>query len=88
MLAAVVVVAPSQAIEQMQGSGGVILNVSSYLAGRAGATAELPVYSASKGAVSALTRSLAVRHGPEGIRVNAICPALVSTELNPEIWEG
>ena len=61
---------------------GVILNVASYLADRAGASALVPVYTATKGAVTALTRSLAVRHGPEGIRVNALCPALIPTELN------
>ena len=70
------------------GGGGVILNISSYLASHGGESGALPVYSATKGAVSALTRALAVRHGPEGIRVNAICPALVPTDLNPEIWEG
>ncbi len=76
------------ALARMQERGGVILNVSSYLSRHAGATATVPVYTASKGAVSALTRSLAVRHGPEGIRVNAICPALVLTGLNRELWEG
>lgn len=66
--------------------GGVILNVASYLGRHAGASGSLPAYSASKGAVLALTKSLAVRHGPEGIRVNAICPALVPTDLNREVW--
>ncbi len=76
------------AVERMQETGGVILNVSSYLTHHAGASASLPAYAATKGAVSALTRSLAVRHGPEGIRVNAISPALVLTDLNREIWDG
>jgi NAD(P)-dependent dehydrogenase (short-subunit alcohol dehydrogenase family) len=72
----------------MASRGGVILNVSSYLTRHAGASASLPAYAATKGAVSALTRSLAVRHGPQGIRVNAICPALVPTDLNREVWDG
>ncbi len=70
-----------------RGGGGAIVNVSSYLASRAGASATLPAYCATKGAVSAMTRSLAVRHGPEGIRVNAVCPALVPTDLNREVFE-
>ena len=64
-----------------------IVNVASYLAEHAGASATVPAYTAAKGAVVALTRSLAVRHGPEGIRVNAVCPALIPTELNASIWE-
>lgn len=67
---------------------GAIVNVSSYLSTHAGASGTLPAYCASKGAVSAMTRSLAVFHGPQQIRVNAVCPALVRTELNDDIWEG
>lgn len=63
---------------------GVILNIASYLAGHAGASATLPAYAATKGAVVSMTKTLAVRHGPDGIRVNAICPALVPTELNED----
>jgi NAD(P)-dependent dehydrogenase (short-subunit alcohol dehydrogenase family) len=76
------------AVERMRETGGVILNVSSYLTHHAGSSAALPAYAATKGAVSALTRSLAVRHGPQGIRVNAISPALVLTDLNRDIWDG
>ncbi len=67
--------------------GGAIVNVSSYLAQHAGASGTLPLYCATKGAVSALTRALAVRHGPEGVRVNAVCPAFVPTDLNREVWQ-
>jgi len=75
------------ALKRMLRQGrGVILNVSSYLSAHAGPSANIPAYTATKGAVSALTRSLAVRHGPDGIRVNAICPALVHSELSPDIW--
>ncbi len=75
------------AVARMRGRGGVILNVSSYLSRHAGASAGVPAYTASKGAVSALTRSLAVRHGPDGIRVNSVAPALVLTGFNRELWE-
>ena len=76
------------ALKRMLRQGrGVILNVSSYLSQHAGSSASIPAYTATKGAVSALTRSLAVRHGPDGIRVNAICPALVHTELSPDLWD-
>ncbi|WP_413796957.1 SDR family NAD(P)-dependent oxidoreductase [Streptomyces iranensis] len=40
------------------------------------------VYNASKAAVSALTRSLAVEWGPRGVRINAIAPGYVATPLN------
>ncbi len=41
----------------------------------------LTAYCASKGAVHALTRAMACDHGPEGIRVNAICPGYVDTPM-------
>ena len=41
----------------------------------------LAAYCASKGAVHALTRAMACDHGPEGIRVNAICPGFVDTPM-------
>ena len=41
----------------------------------------LAAYCATKGAVHALTRALACDHGPEGIRVNAICPGYVNTPM-------
>lgn len=49
-------------------------------------------YSASKGGVYALTRSLAMALGPDGIRVNAVAPALIEVEnmvkqLPPAVWE-
>jgi NAD(P)-dependent dehydrogenase (short-subunit alcohol dehydrogenase family) len=41
----------------------------------------IPVYSASKSGLTALCKSLAVRHGPEGIRCNTICPGDVRTRM-------
>ena len=41
----------------------------------------LAAYCASKGAVHALTRAMACDHGPEGIRVNAVCPGYIDTPM-------
>ena len=58
--------------------GGAIVNVSSIAALR---PRGLTAYSTSKGAVIALTRALAVDHGPEGIRVNCVAPGPVYTPM-------
>ena len=42
---------------------------------------KLAAYCATKGAVHALTRAMACDHGPEGIRVNAICPGYIDTPM-------
>jgi NAD(P)-dependent dehydrogenase (short-subunit alcohol dehydrogenase family) len=64
--------------------GGAILNLSSInaLLGPAG----LAAYSAAKGAINALTKSLAREWGPDNIRVNAISPGWVVTERQLELW--
>ena len=69
------------AIPQMveQGAGSVI-NVSSFVA-LLGCSVPQDAYTASKGAVLSLTRSLAVQFGPNGVRTNAICPGPVETPL-------
>jgi NAD(P)-dependent dehydrogenase (short-subunit alcohol dehydrogenase family) len=41
----------------------------------------IPVYSATKGGLTALCRSVAVRHGPDGIRCNTLCPGDVRTQM-------
>ena len=56
----------------MKGSGASILNVASSF-GLIG-NPLMPVYCATKGAVVNLTRQMAIDYGPQGIRVNAICP--------------
>jgi NAD(P)-dependent dehydrogenase (short-subunit alcohol dehydrogenase family) len=56
-----------------------IINLSSVMASKH--TRQMSVYSATKGAVSALSRSLAVEYAPYGIRVNALCPGYVETAL-------
>lgn len=48
----------------------------------------LAAYCASKGAVHALTRAMACDHGPEGIRVNAICPGYVDTPMLQSFFAG
>uniref|UniRef100_B0T6P4 D-xylose 1-dehydrogenase n=1 Tax=Caulobacter sp. (strain K31) TaxID=366602 RepID=B0T6P4_CAUSK len=60
--------------------GGAIINVAS-IAGLRGETLAA-AYSASKAAVVNFTRSLALDHADENIRVNAICPGSVETEMN------
>jgi NAD(P)-dependent dehydrogenase (short-subunit alcohol dehydrogenase family) len=59
------------------GGGGAIVNVASVAA--LVATAGRDAYTAAKGGLVALTRSLALEYGPAGIRVNAVCPGAVLT---------
>lgn len=63
------------------GSGGAIVNVSS-AAARLGAANEYIDYAASKGAVDTLTLGLAREVGGEGIRVNAVRPGLIRTDIH------
>jgi len=63
---------------------GRIVNLASYLGLFAG-SGSTPAYNASKGGVVMLTRSIAVKHGPDGVRANAICPGFIKTELNRDI---
>lgn len=48
----------------------------------------LAAYCATKGAVHALTKAMACDHGPEGIRVNAICPGYVDTPMLQSFFTG
>ena len=64
---------------------GSIINISS-IVGVEGAAGQL-VYSASKGAVAALTRAAAKELAPNGIRVNAVAPGLINTGLLQTIGE-
>jgi 3-oxoacyl-[acyl-carrier protein] reductase len=64
---------------------GKIVNVSS-VAGNKGGRGQTN-YAASKGAINAFTRSLAVELAPRGITVNAVAPGVISTEMSREVRE-
>jgi len=63
------------------GKGGSIVNVSS-VAARLGAPDEYVDYAGSKGAIDSMTLGLAKELGPEGIRVNAVRPGLIETDIH------
>ena len=65
-------------------SKGSILNVASMLSYLADDS--VPAYCASKSGVLGLTRALAHRFGPEGIRVNAIAPGYHATDMTKALW--
>lgn len=62
------------------GGGGSIVNVASFVAHMGAATPQV-AYTASKGAVLALTREIAVIYARQGIRANALCPGPVMTPM-------
>ncbi len=65
--------------------GGSVINVASFVALMGAATSQIS-YTASKGAVLALTRELGVQFARQGVRVNALCPGPVETPLLLRIW--
>lgn len=67
-------------IQKVLGKNGVIVNISS-IWGQVGASCEA-VYCASKGAIDLLTNSLAKEMGLSGIRVNAVAPGVIDTNMN------
>ncbi|MFM7012745.1 MAG: SDR family NAD(P)-dependent oxidoreductase [Betaproteobacteria bacterium] len=67
--------------------GGRVVNVGSK-AGQYGSRVTGANYAAAKGAVSALTRQLAMEYGPAGITVNCVCPGLVMTARTQARWEA
>jgi len=70
--------ATQEAVKQFGPAGGSIVNISSVAA--ALTPPSTSVYSASKAAVNAITRSLAAELGPRKIRVNAVAPGVIETE--------
>jgi NAD(P)-dependent dehydrogenase (short-subunit alcohol dehydrogenase family) len=73
-------------IPQMMKQGkGSIINVASFVAFM-GCTVPQDAYTASKGGMLSLTKSLAVQYGRYGIRCNAICPGPIETPLLRYLW--
>lgn len=73
-------------IEALKKSKGNIVNVSS-VSGLGGDWG-MSFYNAAKGAVTNFTRSLALDHGADGVRVNAVCPSLTLTDMAGDIKEN
>lgn len=63
----------------IEGGGGAIVNLGSI----SGQTADygMAAYNATKAAVHLLTKSIAIDHGPQGIRCNAVCPGWIRTDM-------
>jgi NAD(P)-dependent dehydrogenase (short-subunit alcohol dehydrogenase family) len=67
-------------VNQIRGKGGSIVNVSSRAA-TLGMPGEYVHYAAAKGAIDTMTRGLAIEVAGEGIRVNAVSPGLIDTDI-------
>jgi len=71
--------------EIVRAGGGSVINIASFVA-LMGCTVPQDAYTASKGAVLALTKSLAVQFGRDHVRVNAICPGPILTPLLADLF--
>jgi NAD(P)-dependent dehydrogenase (short-subunit alcohol dehydrogenase family) len=69
----------------LDNGGGSVINTASFVAVMGAATSQIS-YTASKGAVLALSRELGVEFGRTGVRVNALCPGPVNTPLLQELF--
>src|SRR3954465_7619101 len=69
----------------LAGGGGSVINTASFVATMGAATSQIS-YSASKGAVLSLSRELGVEFARRGVRVNALCPGPVDTQLLRELF--
>ena len=70
-----------KAVLPFLGEGSAIVNMSS-IAGRDGGGAGASAYATSKGAIMSFTRALAKELGPDGVRVNCVCPGLIATSYH------
>ncbi|MGH2681314.1 MAG: glucose 1-dehydrogenase [Actinomycetota bacterium] len=68
----------------IESGGGSVINVASFVAWMGAATSQT-AYTASKGAVLAMTREIAVEYARKGIRCNALCPGPIDTPLLAEL---
>lgn len=66
--------------------GGSIINISSI--GGLSPEPGIGMYSVSKAAIISLTKAMAKDWGPDGIRVNAICPGLIKTKFSEALWNN
>jgi NAD(P)-dependent dehydrogenase (short-subunit alcohol dehydrogenase family) len=84
-------IAAQQAVRRMStrsgGKGGVIVNMSS-MAAKLGGSNESTDYATAKGAIDTLTIGLAKELAPEGIRVNAVRPGLIDTDIQKDFGVG
>jgi NAD(P)-dependent dehydrogenase (short-subunit alcohol dehydrogenase family) len=69
----------------LDAGGGSVINTASFVAVMGAATSQIS-YTASKGAVLALSRELGVEFARQGVRVNALCPGPVNTPLLQELF--
>ena len=69
----------------LEGGGGSVINTASFVAVMGAAASQIS-YTASKGAVLALSRELGVEFARRGVRVNALCPGPVNTPLLQELF--
>lgn len=69
----------------LEKQSGCIINIAS-MWGQVGASCEV-AYSASKGAVIAMSKALAKELGPSGIRVNCVCPGVILTDMTRSLGE-
>ena len=70
----------------LENGGGSVINVASFVALMGAATSQIS-YTASKGAVLAMTRELSVEFARRGVRVNALCPGPVETPLLMRLFD-
>ena len=73
----------TQAFKPLMGEGASIVNFASQ-AGRDGGGPGSALYASSKGAVMTLTRNWAKEFGPQGIRINAVCPGMIATKFHDD----
>ena len=74
------------ALPHLKAGRGSIVNIGSIEG--LGSNPRHPAYCASKGGLHALTRAIAVDHGPDGVRCNAIAPGWIDTDLNTAFIES